>query len=105
MLFEVWELFGEIQRSTVLLLKCVNSISFFPNSSVGQETFCNAGDSGLIPGLGRSPEEGNGNPLQSSCLGNCMDREAWWATVHEVSKEMDATERLNNDNDAANVLL
>ena len=82
MLFEVWELFGEIQRSTVLLLKCVTSISFFPNSSVGQETFCNAGDSGLIPGLGRSPEEGNGNPLQYSCLENPMDGGAWWVTVH-----------------------
>ena len=40
------------------------------------------GDPGLIPGLGRSPAEGNGNPLQYSCLGNPMDRRAWWATVH-----------------------
>ena len=50
-------LFGEIQRSTVLLLKYVNSISFFPSSSVDQETACNAGDSGSIPGLGRFPEK------------------------------------------------
>ena len=41
---------------------------------------------GLIPGIGRSPGEGNGNPLQYSCLGNPMDRGAWWATVHEVEK-------------------
>ena len=41
-----------------------------------------AGDKGLISGLGRSPGEGNGNPLQYSCLGKCMDRGAWWATVH-----------------------
>ena len=41
---------------------------------------------GLIPGLGRSPGEGNGNPLQYSCLGNAMDRGAWWATVHRVTK-------------------
>ena len=50
-----------------------------------------AGDAGLIPGLGRSLAEGNGNPLQYSCLGNSMGRGAWWATVHEVSKELDMT--------------
>ena len=43
-------------------------------------------DSGLIPGLGRVPGEGNSNPLQYSCLENAMDREAWWATVHRVAK-------------------
>ena len=46
----------------------------------------NAGDVGLIPGLGRSPEEGNGNRLQYSCLGNPMDRETYWAVVHGVTK-------------------
>ena len=51
----------------------------------------NAGDMGLIPELGRSPGEGNGNPLQDSCLGNPMDRGAWWATVHGVTKESDTT--------------
>ena len=45
----------------------------------------NAGDMGLIPGSGRAPEEGNGNPLQYSCLENAMDRGAWQATVHEVT--------------------
>ena len=44
---------------------------------------------GSIPGLGRSPGEGNGNPLQYSCLENPMDREAWRATVHRVTKEFD----------------
>ena len=44
------------------------------------------GDSGSIPGLGRSPEGGNGNPLQYSCLENSMERGAWWATVHRVAK-------------------
>ena len=45
-----------------------------------------AGDTDLIPGLGRSPGEGNGNPLQYSCLGNLMHKGAWWATVHGVMK-------------------
>ena len=53
----------------------------FPLSSVGKESACNAGDLGSVPGLGRSPGEGNGNPLQHSCLENPMDRGAWWATV------------------------
>ena len=51
----------------------------------------NAGDMGSITGSGRSPGEGNGNPLKYSCLGNPMDREAWGATVHEVTKESDST--------------
>ena len=52
----------------------------------GKESTCNAGDSSLTPGLGGSLGEGNGNPLLYSCLGNPMDREAWWATVHGVTK-------------------
>ena len=52
----------------------------------GGGSACNAGDLGLIPGLGRSPGEGNGNPLQYSCLENPMDREAWQATVHGVTE-------------------
>ena len=50
-----------------------------------------AGDTGLIPGSGRSPGEGNGNPLQYSCLGNPMDRGAWWATAPGVARESDTT--------------
>ena len=46
----------------------------------------NAGDAGLLPGLGKSPGGGNGNPLQYSSLGNAMDIEAWWATVHGVAQ-------------------
>ena len=48
----------------------------------------NTGDMGSIPGLGKSPGEGNGNPLQYSCLGNPMDRGAWWAIVHGVAKRV-----------------
>ena len=58
----------------------------FSGSSVRKESACNTGDGGLIPGLGRSPGEGNHNPLQYSCLGNSMNRGAWWATVHRTAK-------------------
>ena len=58
----------------------------FPGGSDGKEYACNAGDLGSVPGLGRSPGEGNGNPLQYSCLENSMDRGAWQATVHWVAK-------------------
>ena len=54
--------------------------------SVVRNPLTNAGDIDSIPGSGRSPGEGNGKPLQYSCLGNPMDREAWWATVHGVAK-------------------
>ena len=64
-------------------------------SLVGQtkEFPCNAGDLGLIPVSGRSPDEGSGTPLQYACLGNSMGRGTWWATVHGVA-ELDVTERL-----------
>ena len=55
-------------------------------SSEGKESACNVGDPGLIPGSGRSPGEGNGYPLQYSCLENPMDGGAWWATVHKVTQ-------------------
>ena len=56
----------------------------FPGDSEVRNLSANAGDSGSITGLGRSLGEGNGNPLQYSCLENPMDRGAWWATVHGV---------------------
>ena len=58
----------------------------FPRSSVGKESACNAGDPGSIPGLGRSPGEGNNNPLHYSCLENPLDRGAWQATVYGVAR-------------------
>ena len=63
----------------------------FPGGSVVKTPAANVGDTGLIPGLGRSPEEGKGNPLQNSCLGNPIDIGAWRATVHGVTKESDTT--------------
>ena len=58
----------------------------FPGSSNGKGSAYNAGDPGSVSGLGKSPEEGNGNPLQYSCLENSKDRGAWWATVRGVAK-------------------
>ena len=58
----------------------------FPGGSNSKESACNVGDPGLIPGYGRSPGDGNGNPLQYSFLENSMDRGAWQATVHRVAK-------------------
>ena len=58
----------------------------FPGGSDSKESVCNGGDRSLIPESERAPGEGNGNSLQYSCLVNPMDREAWWATVHRVTK-------------------
>ena len=62
------------------------NLSLFPGGSDGKESACSAGDLGMIPGSGRSPGEGNGYPLQYSCLENSMERGAWWATVQGVTK-------------------
>ena len=66
----------------------------FPCSSADKESACNAGDPGLIPGPGKSPIEGNGHPLQDSCLDNPMDRGAWWVTAQWCYKEQDITQQL-----------
>ena len=67
-----------------------------PGGSVVENLPANAGDSGWIPGWGKSPGGKNGNPLQYSSLGNLMDRGAWWATVHGVAEESDMTGQLSN---------
>ena len=66
--------------------RLLHTIWGFPGGSDGKESACNAGDLGLISGVGRSTGEGNGNPLQYSCLENPMDRGAWRATVHGITK-------------------
>ena len=60
----------------------VLGLHYFPSGSDGKESACDVGDPGSIPGLVRSPREGNGNPVQYSCLENPMDRGAWQAAVH-----------------------
>ena len=62
-----------------------------PGGSDGKESACNVGDPGSVPGSGRSPGEGNGNPLQYSCLENSLNRGTEQATVHGVAKESDTT--------------
>ena len=57
----------------------------------------NAGNTGSIPGWGRSPGEGNAKPLQYSCLGIPWTEETWWAAVHGIAKEVDMTQQLNNN--------
>ena len=70
---------GDVKTEFCIVCMCAHACTHtrFPCGSAGKESACNAGDLGSIPGLGRSPGEGNGNPLQYPCLENPMDREAW----------------------------
>ena len=78
---------NKIEVSSPYIIRCaLCGWLDFPGGSAGKESACKAGDLDSIPGSGRSPEEGDGNPLQYLCLGNPMDRGAWGATVHEVAK-------------------
>ena len=81
-----WSFPGEKKIMWELLFTIVFGSNFFPSGSDDKESACNAGDLGSIPGLGRSPGEENGNPLQYSCQENPMDRGAWGATVHRGAK-------------------
>ena len=72
-------------------IKVYNLVIGFPGDSVVKNLPSRAGDVRLMPALGRSPGEGNGNPLQYSCLENPMDGGAWQATVHRDAKELDTT--------------
>ena len=96
----LWAAVYGVAQSQTQLKRCSSSSIFhggeFPGSSVGKESACSAGDPGSIPGSGRSPGEGYGNPLQYSCLENPMDRGAWWATQSMGSQELDKTLQLNH---------
>ena len=77
------------------IFRCLRKPWGFPGGSVVKNPPASAGDtgdSGSMPGLGRSPREGNGNPLKYSCPGNPMDSVSWQAIVHGVTKELDMTE-------------
>ena len=77
----------------------------FPDSSVGKESACNAGDPGSIPGSGRSPGEGIGYPLQYSCLENPVDGGAWWAAVHRVAQSQTGLKRLGGSSSSCIALI
>ena len=75
-----------ISRKCQCDLRHILPVTGFPGGSVVKNLPANAGDMGLIPGSGRSPGEGNGNPVQHSCLENSIDRGAWQATAHGIEK-------------------
>ena len=92
------EVLGKWEKIICVLFQVGNYACYiiyicFPGGSDGEESTCNLGDPGSIPGLGRSPGGEHGNPLQYSCLENPMDRGAWWATVHGIA-ELDTSEWL-----------
>ena len=88
--------------TTVIFYQDVCMTMGFPGGSDCKESACSAGDRVWIAGSGRSPGEGNGNPLQYFCLENSMDRGAWWATIHRVTKsqsrEFSISGEVNTDN-------
>ena len=90
----LWKLFIFLESDLGVFSHHTHFILGFSGGSDGKESTCNAEDRGLIPGLERSPGEGNDYPLQYSCLENFTDRRTWWATVHGVT-ESDTTERLS----------
>ena len=82
---------SNLPESLLSIVFARNRDQGFPGGLVLKNPPASAGDAGLIPGPGRFPGGGNGNPLQHSCLENPMDRGAWLATVHEVPKQSDTT--------------
>ena len=82
-----WKRYKSIHNYFIIFLT-LNSGLVFPGGPESKESACNAGDLGLVSGLGRSPEKGNGNPLQYSCLENPMNKGAWRAIVHVFAKSL-----------------
>ena len=88
---DIYEKINRYVYVTFGITVSLKSHTGFPPGSVVKNQPANAGGVGLIPGWGRSPGEGNGSSLQNSCLGNPMDRGAWWAIVHRGNKQSDMT--------------
>ena len=91
-ILQVWQIpFKLCTLGVIVDLEANTSRDGLPLWFSGKESACNTGDADSIPGSGRSPGKRNDNPLWCSCLGNPMDRGAWQATVHGVTKELDVT--------------
>ena len=86
-----------------MIVHSVITLQGFPGGSEGKVSACNVGDLGSVPGSGRSPEEGNGNPLQWSCLENPRDAGAWWAAVYGVSQSRTRLKRLSSSSSAGDL--
>ena len=89
----IWNSEAQNEEVRVSRKKAFTRERGFPGGSDGKKSACDVGEQGSIAGLGRSPGEGHGNPLQYSCLENSMDRGAWWATVHGVTKSQTLKKR------------
>ena len=94
-----------ISQTYLYIGRSVESFQGFPGGSVVKNPPASDGDSGLIPELGRSPGGGHGNTLRCSCLENPIDRGPWWATAHEVAKELDTAWQLKNNSGNVEALL
>ena len=95
MLFDCYHFYGDNISKAKEIISGGKYLNFVPGGSDGKESSCNARDLGLIPGLGKSPGERNGNPLQYSCLKNSMNRGAWQGPVHGFTKSQMQLKQFN----------
>ena len=93
-------IYSDFNYWSFIIYDLLLSYKGLPCSSDSEESTCNVGDLGLIPELGRSPGERNGNPLQYSCIENPTDRGAWWTTVHGVVKSQTWLKEMVKDREA-----
>ena len=95
MLFDCYHFYGDNISKAKEIISGGKYLNFVPGGSDGKESSCNARDLGLIPGLGKSPGERNGNPLQYSCPKNSMNRGAWQGPVHGFTKSQMQLKQFN----------